>query len=148
MHRLVFSSFLLLPLTAQETRTESFLSNLAPIVSSIQRDRDFPMDYAHRGNVPVEEWRGRGRAELERSLSYSPRKVPVDVGRNAAGRPRGNASPAHRNCGLLRVSEGMRQVGRVETFLFPPVEKHGKRVGRNAAGRPRGNDSSKLTMMS
>ena len=37
------------------------------------------MDYAHRNGMPVEQWRSRGRAELERALSYAPKTVPLDV---------------------------------------------------------------------
>jgi dienelactone hydrolase len=55
------------------------LGNLAPIARSIHRERGFPMDYQHRESLPLEEWRRRGRAELERALSYSPKPVPLDV---------------------------------------------------------------------
>ena len=76
---------LLLPLAcvvslyAQNTRTESFLGNLAPVVRSIQKERGFPLDYAHRSGMPLEQWRARGRAEVQHALSYSPRTVPLDV---------------------------------------------------------------------
>ncbi len=66
-------------LTAQDTRTESFLGNLAPIVSSIHRERGFPMDFASRGGLSVEQWRQRGRAELQRELSYLPHSAPLDL---------------------------------------------------------------------
>jgi dienelactone hydrolase len=75
--------FLLLPglaiALAQDTRTESFLGNLAPVARSIHQERGFPMDYAHRQGMPVQKWRARGRAELQRALSYSPRTVALDV---------------------------------------------------------------------
>src|SRR5687768_2197987 len=54
---------------AQDPRTESYLGNLAPVIRSIQQERDFPMDYAHRQGMSVGEWRARGRAELQRTLS-------------------------------------------------------------------------------
>lgn len=72
----------LLPLTllAQpQQRTESWLGSLAPQVKSMHNERGFPMDYQHRGKLSVEEWRKRGRAELNRFLSYSPKQVPLDI---------------------------------------------------------------------
>jgi dienelactone hydrolase len=66
-------------LPAQEQRTESFLGNLAPIVRSIHQERGFPMAYAERKGLPVDQWRSRGRAEVQRALSYSPKTVPLDV---------------------------------------------------------------------
>lgn len=64
---------------SQQARTESFLGNLAPIVRSIHEERGFPMDYAHRQGVSVAEWRRRGRAEVARTLTYSPKAVPIDL---------------------------------------------------------------------
>ena len=64
---------------AQDPRTESYLGNLAPVMRSIQQERGFPMDYAHRQGITVEQWRARGRAEVLRALSYSPKTVPLDV---------------------------------------------------------------------
>ena len=66
-------------LSAQDPRTESFLGNLAPIARSIQRERGFPLDYAHRGKITVDEWRSRGRAEVRNQLSYWPDTVPLDL---------------------------------------------------------------------
>jgi dienelactone hydrolase len=63
----------------QPKRTESFLGNLAPIVQSIHDEQGFPLAFANRGALSVEEWRRRGRAEIERTLSYSPKGVPLDV---------------------------------------------------------------------
>ena len=60
-------------------RTESFLGNLAPIVRLIQQETGFPMAYENRQGMSVEEWQRRGRAELERTLCYSPKPVPLDV---------------------------------------------------------------------
>lgn len=72
---------LILPLGmwAQPQRTESYLGNLAPIARSIHRERGFPLEFASRKGVGVEEWRRRGRAEVQRCLSYSPRPVPLDL---------------------------------------------------------------------
>ena len=64
---------------SQEIQTESYLGNLTPVIRSIQKERGFPMDYAHRQGISVEEWRARGRAEVQRALSYSPKTVPLDV---------------------------------------------------------------------
>lgn len=66
-------------LLAQATRTESFLGNLEPVLRSIHQERGFPMDYSHKAGMPVKEWRARGRAEVQRALSYSPRTVPLDL---------------------------------------------------------------------
>jgi dienelactone hydrolase len=63
----------------QDVQTESYLGNLAPVIRSIQKERGFPMDYAHRQGLSVEEWRTRGRAEVQRALSYSPKTVPLDA---------------------------------------------------------------------
>lgn len=72
--------FMTLPLAAQMgERTESWLGSLAPIARSIHEERGYPMSYAQRGGLSVEQWRQRGRAELVRALSYSPRRVPLDV---------------------------------------------------------------------
>ena len=37
------------------------------------------MDFAHRGPLSTDEWRRRGREQIERALSYSPRQVPLDL---------------------------------------------------------------------
>ena len=66
-------------LQAQEQRTESFLGNLAPVIRSIQKERGFSLEFARRSGVPAAEWRRRGRAEVERYLSYSPKPVPLDL---------------------------------------------------------------------
>ena len=58
---------------------ESWLGNLAPIARSIQRERGFPMDFASRGKLTVEEWRKQGRAEVTEALSYFPKPVPLDI---------------------------------------------------------------------
>ncbi|MGH9722748.1 MAG: dienelactone hydrolase family protein [Bryobacteraceae bacterium] len=64
---------------SQQQRTESWLGNLAPIAGSIQKERGFPMAYRERKGLALEEWRRRGRAEVQRALSYFPRAVPLDV---------------------------------------------------------------------
>lgn len=63
---------------AQE-RTESWLGNLAPIARSIQKERGFPLAFDQRRGLSPEQWRGRARAELARTLSYFPRPAPLDV---------------------------------------------------------------------
>ncbi len=67
------------PPREQQARTESFLGSLAPIIRSIHEERGFSMDYAHRRGLSVAEWRQRGRAEVARTLSYSPQSVPLDL---------------------------------------------------------------------
>ena len=37
------------------------------------------MDYAHRQGLSVEEWRARGRAEVQRALSYAPKSVALGM---------------------------------------------------------------------
>ncbi|MGH7945609.1 MAG: dienelactone hydrolase family protein [Opitutaceae bacterium] len=66
-------------LSGQEKRTESFLGNLAPIARSIHHERGFPLAFENRGEMSVADWRRKGRAEVERTLSYSPQAVPLDV---------------------------------------------------------------------
>jgi dienelactone hydrolase len=63
----------------QSVQTESLLGSLAPVMRSIQRERGFPLAYEHRGAMPVEEWRQRGRAEVERFLSFHPEPITLDV---------------------------------------------------------------------
>ena len=58
---------------------ESWLGNLAPVARSIQRERGFPMEFASRGKLTVEEWRKQGRAEVTKALSYFPKPVPLDI---------------------------------------------------------------------
>jgi len=66
-------------LQAQGNPAESYLGNLAPIVRSIQQERGFPMDYEHRNGMSPAEWRRRGRAEVERTLSSFPQPAPLDL---------------------------------------------------------------------
>lgn len=66
-------------LPAQTQRTESWLGRLAPIARSIQKERGFPLEYAGRRGLSLEQWRRRGRAEVERCLAYSPKPVPLDL---------------------------------------------------------------------
>ena len=85
-------SFLILaPLVvaAQQQRTESWLGNLAPVARSIQQERGFPLAFEQRGKTSVDEWRRRGRAEVQRFLSYSPAPVPLDVQTHAVQKREG-----------------------------------------------------------
>ncbi|NWG12171.1 MAG: acetylxylan esterase [Acidobacteria bacterium] len=70
---------LLLAWSLYAQQQESWLGSLAPIARSIQRERGFPMEFARRGRLSVEEWRKRGRAEVAAALSYFPKGVPLDV---------------------------------------------------------------------
>jgi dienelactone hydrolase len=81
MKRVFFILFCLATLSAfaQERRTESHLGSVAEIARSIHRERGFPLEYARRGSLPVDEWRTRGRAEVQHQLSYWPKEVPLDV---------------------------------------------------------------------
>ncbi|HLJ14056.1 MAG TPA: hypothetical protein VKV15_06125 [Bryobacteraceae bacterium] len=67
------------PIVGEETRTESFLGNLAPVMGSIQKETGFGMDYWHRNGIPLEQWRAKGRAEVQRTLSYAPIRTPLDL---------------------------------------------------------------------
>ena len=67
------------PKAAEKPRTESYLGNLAPIIRAIQQDTGFPLAFENRKGMSVGEWQLRGRAELQRTLSYSPRSVPLDL---------------------------------------------------------------------
>lgn len=64
---------------AEKTRTESYLGNLAPIIRAIQQDTGFPLAFENRKGMSVGEWQRRGRAELQRTLSYFPKPVPLDM---------------------------------------------------------------------
>jgi len=70
---------LLVPCLSAQQRTESFLGNLAPIMRSIQKDQGFPLDFFHRRGESVTEWRRKGRTEVQRDLSYWPKRVPLDL---------------------------------------------------------------------
>lgn len=67
------------PAVPEETRTESYLGNLAPIMGSIQKETGFGMDYRRRNGMPVEQWRSRGRAKVKETLSYAPHPAPLDL---------------------------------------------------------------------
>jgi dienelactone hydrolase len=67
------------PKAVEKLRTESYLGNLAPIIRAIQQDTGFPLAFENRKGMSVGEWQRRGRAELQRTLSYSPRSVPLDL---------------------------------------------------------------------
>lgn len=69
----------LFPLSLFLPAQESFLGNIAPIAKSIHQERGFPMDYAHRQGLTPAQWRQRGRAEVQRSLSYQPKPVALDL---------------------------------------------------------------------
>ena len=64
---------------SQDRPSESLLGSLAPVIKAIHTDRGFPMDFAHRGKLSVNEWRDRGRAEVQRVFSYSPERVALDM---------------------------------------------------------------------
>ena len=93
---------------------EGFLGNLTPILGSIQRERGFAFDYEHKGSLSLEQWRKRGRAAVEQSLSYEPKPVPLDLQVHKTEKRKGYelraisfAGSAHyRIPGLLLVPEG------------------------------------------
>src|SRR5688500_15965700 len=64
---------------SQDSRTESLTGSLAPIMNAIHEDRGFPMAFSQRGKLSIDEWRSRGRAEVQRAFAYSPAKVPLDI---------------------------------------------------------------------
>lgn len=65
--------------TGQRQRTESLLGSLAETVNAIHADRGFPMAFEHKGTLSTDEWRKRGRAEIQRTFVYDPGKVPLDM---------------------------------------------------------------------
>jgi dienelactone hydrolase len=73
------SAFLICSIAAVAQNEESLLGSLAPIMNAIHKDRGFPMDFAHRGNLSLAEWRARGRAEVQRVFAYNPDKVALDI---------------------------------------------------------------------
>jgi dienelactone hydrolase len=79
MKRILMMLPLLIGWSLFAQQQESWLGNLAPIARSMQRERGFPMEFAGKGSLSVEEWRKRGRAELAGALSYFPKPVPLDV---------------------------------------------------------------------
>ena len=64
--------------TAQE-RGESALGSLAPVIASIQKSQGYPLSWAARKGIGVEEWRRRGRIGSQRCLAFSPKPVPLDL---------------------------------------------------------------------
>jgi len=67
------------PEAKEKPRAESYLGSLAPIIRAIQQDTGFPLAFENRKGVSVTEWQRRGRVEMERTLSYSPKQVPLDL---------------------------------------------------------------------
>lgn len=55
-------------------RTEGSMGTLTPLFRAIQKETDFRLDYRHRGRMPLDQWRRRGREEIARALSYSPKR--------------------------------------------------------------------------
>src|SRR5690606_11635319 len=55
------------------------LGSLTPVLKSIHQQNGFPMEFARRGDLSVAEWQRRGRAEVDRTLSYRPPSVPLDL---------------------------------------------------------------------
>ncbi len=121
MKRLILLPVLLPCLVAQDTRTESFLGSLAPIVSSIHKERGFPMEYASRGRLSPAEWRRLGRAEVQRMLSYSPKPVPLDLKVHATTRREGYE--------IRTISFAGSAHYRVPAYLLVPTEGKGPYPG-------------------
>lgn len=82
-------AFLCPALAGESPAPESFLGNLAPVIRSIHRDQGFRMEFARRGRLSVDEWRSRGRSEVQRTLVFSPKSVPLDLRIHAKERRRG-----------------------------------------------------------
>ncbi|MEK7404129.1 MAG: dienelactone hydrolase family protein [Acidobacteriota bacterium] len=121
MKAIALSFVVPLSLWAQQPRTESWLGNLAPIVRSIQRERGFPMDYQNRKGLPVEQWRCRGRAEVQRCLAFSPKPVPLDVKVHAVQKRQGYE--------VRTISFAGSGHYRVPAYLLVPDGAGGKRPG-------------------
>jgi len=80
MTKLTLLVLCLIPVGVQaQDSSESYMGSLAPVMRSIQKENGFRLDYFHRNGMPLSEWQQRGRAEVFRALSYSPRTVPLDL---------------------------------------------------------------------
>ena len=90
---------------------ESYLGSLAPVISAIQKAQGFPLAFAERKGVAVEEWRRRARAEVDLRLGYAPRPIPLDLKVHSRERRAGYelrvisfaGSPFYRTPGFLLV---------------------------------------------
>jgi dienelactone hydrolase len=102
---------------AQQTQPESYLGNLAPVIRSIQKDQGFPMDYAHRKGLSVDAWRARGRAEIQRALSYAPKPVALDTKVHAIEKRQGYE--------LRVISFAGSAHYRIPAYLLVPTERKG-----------------------
>lgn len=115
--RSLLSAPLAAPLAAarrlEEAPPESLLGSIAPVVAGIQRERGFPMSWAARGAQSPDEWRRRGRAEVQRTLSYVPKPVPLDV--------KVHATEPREGYELRTISFAASQHYRVPAFLLVPT---------------------------
>src|ERR1035437_10095113 len=102
-------------------RTEGSMGTLTPFMRAIQKDTDFRLDYRHRGRMPLDEWRRRGRDEVARALSYSPKTVPLDL--------RVHSTATHPNDELRRISFAGSSSYRIPAFLLVPAQGKGPYPG-------------------
>jgi len=63
--------------------------SMAEVLRGIRREADYSLDYWHRGSLTIEEWRRRGRAEVERTLDFHPKPVPIDLKVHSSQRMQG-----------------------------------------------------------
>jgi dienelactone hydrolase len=102
-------------------RTEGSMGTLTPLFRAIQKETDFRLDYRHRGRMPLDEWRRRGREEIARALSYSPKPVPLDL--------RVHSTTARPGYELRTISFAGSSFYRIPAFLLVPTEGKGPYPG-------------------
>ena len=79
------------------------------------------MDYAHRRGLSADEWRLRGRAEVQRCLAYSPKPVALDVRVHSVAKRDGYE--------VRTISFAGSAHYRVPAYLLVPDKAAGKRPG-------------------
>ncbi len=92
---------------------ESALGSLAPVIASIQKSQGYPLSYAERKGVSVEEWRRRGRREVQHRLAFSPKPIPLDLKTHSTERRDGYE--------LHSISFAGSEHYRVPAFLLVPT---------------------------
>lgn len=102
-------------------RTESSMGSLAPVMRSMQRETAFRLDYRHRGGLPLEDWRRRGREEVARALSYAPQSLPLDL--------RVHARIARPGYELRTISFAGTSFYRIPALLLAPTKGKGPYPG-------------------
>ena len=122
--RCAFAVFAVAVAPAQDkeaVRTEGSMGTLIPLMRAIQKETDSRLDYRHRGRIPLDEWHRRGREEIARALSYSPKAVPIDL--------RVHSTSTHPGYELRRISFAGSSLYRIPAFLLVPTQGKGPYPG-------------------